>query len=247
MEERLKLSRNSVAKEEDATFYRKLVGGLRYLVHTRPDLIYAIGYLSRFMQRPTAEHMAALKWVLRYVTGTINYGCFYKHGSDGAMLIGYSDYARDVDTSQSTSSVFFLGSSLVSWNSSSKALLQCRRARQSMSPRLLQQCKVSGWHGFSLILGGRRSSQWNWEWTTSLLSHWWRTLSSMSAASTFRWDIILCCSVLTAEEGSIRVEFISTKDQPADIGMKALGRVRFQELCARIGMVQINCKLKLKS
>jgi hypothetical protein len=61
MEERLKLSRNSVAKEEDATFYRKLVGGLRYLVHTRPDLIYAIGYLSRFMQRPTAEHMAALK------------------------------------------------------------------------------------------------------------------------------------------------------------------------------------------
>jgi hypothetical protein len=53
MEERLKLSRNSEI-EEDATLYRKLIGSLRYLVHTRPDLIFAVGYLNRFMQRPTA-------------------------------------------------------------------------------------------------------------------------------------------------------------------------------------------------
>jgi hypothetical protein len=48
------------------------------------------------------------------------------------------------------------------------------------------------------------------------------------------------------EEGSIRADFISTKDQLADIGTKALGRVRFQELCARIGMVKIKSKLKYK-
>jgi hypothetical protein len=53
MEERLKLSRNSEI-EEDATLYRKLIGSLRYLVHTRPDLIFAVDYLNRFMQRPTA-------------------------------------------------------------------------------------------------------------------------------------------------------------------------------------------------
>jgi hypothetical protein len=61
MEERLKLSQDSEAEEEDATLYRKLIGSLRYLVHTWPDLIFAVGYLSRFMQRPTTEHMAALK------------------------------------------------------------------------------------------------------------------------------------------------------------------------------------------
>jgi hypothetical protein len=48
MEERLKLSRDSEA-EEDATLYRKLIGSLRYLVHTRHDLIFVVGYLSRFM------------------------------------------------------------------------------------------------------------------------------------------------------------------------------------------------------
>jgi hypothetical protein len=86
----------------------------------RPDLISVMGYLSCFMQRPTAEHMAALKRVLRYVADTVNYDCFYRQGKDGARLIGYSDsdYAGDINNSHSTSDVlFFLGSSLVSWHS----------------------------------------------------------------------------------------------------------------------------------
>jgi hypothetical protein len=114
------LSRDSEAEEEDATLYRKLIGSLCYLVHTRLDLIFAVGYLSRFMQRPTAEHMAALNRVLCYVAGTVNYGCFYRRGSGGARLIGYSDsdYADDIDNNHNTSDVlFFLGSSLVSWHS----------------------------------------------------------------------------------------------------------------------------------
>ena len=64
MEERLKLSRDITAKEVDATRYRRIVGSLRYLVHTRPDLTFAVGYVSRFMQRPTMEHeqVKALVW-----------------------------------------------------------------------------------------------------------------------------------------------------------------------------------------
>jgi hypothetical protein len=49
MEERLKLSRDNTT-EVDATQYRRLVGSLRYLAHTRPDLAFSIGYVSRFMQ-----------------------------------------------------------------------------------------------------------------------------------------------------------------------------------------------------
>jgi len=56
MEERLKLSRDSTTEEVDATQYRRLVGSLRYLAHTRPDLAFSVGYVSRFMQRPTTEH-----------------------------------------------------------------------------------------------------------------------------------------------------------------------------------------------
>jgi hypothetical protein len=56
MDEKLKLSRGSTTEEVDATQYRRLVGSLRYLAYTRPDLAFSIGYVSRFMQRPTTEH-----------------------------------------------------------------------------------------------------------------------------------------------------------------------------------------------
>jgi hypothetical protein len=53
MEERLKLNRDNEAEEEDGTLNCKLIGSLRYLVHTHPNLIFVVGYLSRFMQQPT--------------------------------------------------------------------------------------------------------------------------------------------------------------------------------------------------
>jgi hypothetical protein len=40
-------------------------------------------------------------------------------------------------------------------------------------------------------------------------------------------------------EGTVRATYINTVDQLADILTKALERVKFQELRARIGMVQI--------
>jgi hypothetical protein len=56
MDERLKLSHDSTTEEVDATQYQRLVRSLRYLAHTRPDLAFSVGYVSRFMQRPTMEH-----------------------------------------------------------------------------------------------------------------------------------------------------------------------------------------------
>jgi hypothetical protein len=71
MEERLRLSRDSTAEEVDATLYRRIVGSLRYLIHTRPDLTYAVGYVSRFLERPTEEHLQAVKKILSYIAGTL--------------------------------------------------------------------------------------------------------------------------------------------------------------------------------
>lgn len=67
MEQRLKLSKHSDAPPVDSTGYRSIVGSLRYLVHTRLDIVFAVGYVSRFMEAPTAEHEAAVKRILRYI------------------------------------------------------------------------------------------------------------------------------------------------------------------------------------
>ncbi|XP_066324022.1 uncharacterized mitochondrial protein AtMg00810-like [Miscanthus floridulus] len=57
MEEKLKLSRESTGEEVDPTHYRRLIGSLRYLVHTRPDIAFVVRYMSRFMERPIMEHL----------------------------------------------------------------------------------------------------------------------------------------------------------------------------------------------
>jgi hypothetical protein len=120
MEPRLKLSKNSSGSPVNATEYRRLVGSLRYLVHTRPDISFAVGYVSRFMEAPTTEHLAAVKKILRYVVGTIDYGCSYKRSGAEARLLGFSDayMGGDIDTRKSTTGVlFFFGPCAISWQS----------------------------------------------------------------------------------------------------------------------------------
>ncbi|CAA6675883.1 unnamed protein product [Spirodela intermedia] len=73
-EARFKFNEGSKSQPVDSTKFRSIIGSLRYLIHTRPDLTYYVGYLSRYMEAPTTEHMAALKWILRYVKGTVNLG-----------------------------------------------------------------------------------------------------------------------------------------------------------------------------
>lgn len=120
MEARLKLSKVSSCPT-DATFYPSVVGSLRYLVHTRPDIAYSDGYGSRFMENPTTEHLAAMKRILRYIKGSLNMGCYYqKRNEDVLHLTGYSDsdMTGNVDDRKSTTgAVFLLGESLISWKS----------------------------------------------------------------------------------------------------------------------------------
>jgi transposase InsO family protein len=74
MEVRLKLRKGSDFPLVDATLYRSLVGSLRYLVNTRPDLAFSVGYVSRFMESPREDHLAVVRRILRYVVGTRCWG-----------------------------------------------------------------------------------------------------------------------------------------------------------------------------
>ena len=99
------------------TMYRQLVGSLIYLTLTRPDITYAVSVISRFMQKPKKPHLEAIKRILRYVKGSIDYGILY-HNDRNFEVAGYcdADYAGDLDTRRSTTGyVFKLGSGAASW------------------------------------------------------------------------------------------------------------------------------------
>ena len=119
MECRLKLNGDGEGLEVESTLFRRIIGCLRYLTLTQPDLIYSVSYLSWFMSKPYSNHMTAAKRILRYVKGTIDYGLVYKSDKE-CELSGYcdSDYAGDLDDRKSTSGlIFFYGLKLIAWNS----------------------------------------------------------------------------------------------------------------------------------
>ena len=74
MECRSKLSQEGEGVEVEPTHFRTIIRCLRYLTLTRPDLVFSMSYLSHFMSKPSSDHMAAVKRILRYVKGTIRYG-----------------------------------------------------------------------------------------------------------------------------------------------------------------------------
>lgn len=114
-----RLSKNGGGAAVDATMFKQLVGSLRYLTATRPDLMFSVNLVSRYVEHPTEAHLLAAKRILRYVKGTVKFGIAYKKGGD-EELVGYadSDYAGDLDDRKSTSGfVFMLGNGAVSWAS----------------------------------------------------------------------------------------------------------------------------------
>ena len=88
----------------DSTLYKHLVGIMLYLMHSRPDLSYAVGIVSRFMQELHELHWKVAKRILQYVQGTITFGIHYAIDST-LDLIGFidSDWAGDNIDCKSTS------------------------------------------------------------------------------------------------------------------------------------------------
>ncbi|XP_039137309.1 secreted RxLR effector protein 161-like [Dioscorea cayenensis subsp. rotundata] len=96
-----------------------MVGGLLFLTHTRPDLMFAVGLVSKFMQKPTKHHIGTVRRILHYLSGTINMGIRYDH-VENFQLQGFvdSDWGGSVDDRRSTTGwVFNLGSGAVAWSS----------------------------------------------------------------------------------------------------------------------------------
>jgi hypothetical protein len=52
LEQNVKLSVDEGDIVEDTTMYKCIMGSLIYMTITRPDLSYAVGVMSQFMQTP---------------------------------------------------------------------------------------------------------------------------------------------------------------------------------------------------
>ena len=119
MNEGTKLVKDDDSPKVNPSIYRSLIGSLLYVCSTRPDIMFSVAVLSRFMHSPSQNHLSCAKRILRYLKGTSDFGIWYKDGMNEALL-GYSDsdWAGSLDDSKSTSGyIYTLGNGPFSWNS----------------------------------------------------------------------------------------------------------------------------------
>lgn len=103
----------------DPTLYRSIVGGLQYLSLTRPEMCYSIHKVSQFMHAPTEDNWSSVKRILRYLKATSHYGVFISPSLSSSLNIYTdADWGSDLDDRKSTSGfAIFFGKNLISWNS----------------------------------------------------------------------------------------------------------------------------------
>ncbi|PKI36750.1 hypothetical protein CRG98_042852 [Punica granatum] len=109
----------------DATVYRSLIRCLMFLTATKPNIMFVVGVLSRFLSCASELHMIAAKRVVRYLKGTATFGVKFTKGNQ-FKLCGFadSDWAGCVEDIRSTSGYCFtIGSGCFSWSSKKQEFL----------------------------------------------------------------------------------------------------------------------------
>ena len=106
-----KIGKKGKGNRIDETYYKQIAGNLMYITATRPDMMFVMSFISRFMARPTELHLQVAKRALRYLKGIANYVIFYKKDGNKQFVVFIdSDYARNLEDRKSTSSYVFMPS-----------------------------------------------------------------------------------------------------------------------------------------
>jgi hypothetical protein len=125
MNQKEKLCKDDGADKIDEGYFRSIIGCLMYLTTTRPDILFVVSFLSRFMHGASELHLIAAKRILRYVRGTVSYGVKYDK-CQSFKLHGFSDsdWAGSIEDMKSTSGYCFnLGSGVFSWCSKKQEIV----------------------------------------------------------------------------------------------------------------------------
>lgn len=216
---------------ERANFpYREAVGSLMYLaIATRPDISFAVGVASRFLENPTETHVTAVKRILKYVKSTIDYGIkFDSHVSLDLDGFSDADYAGDKVTRRSTSGhVFLFGSGVISW---------CSERQKSVSLSTTESEYIAA-------SGGVKELVWLQRLLREILGKDVGTDFNMDNQSAIRLiknpefhkrtkhiDVRYHFIREKFEEGFFNLHYVPSDEQLADIFTKALPKDRFQNL-----------------
>ncbi|PNY16454.1 flavonol sulfotransferase-like protein [Trifolium pratense] len=244
MQPQLQLHSESGTILSDPSTYRRLVGRLLYLTHSRPEIAYSVSKLSQFLSAPTNEHMLAGLHVLKYIKNCPGQGLFFAANSS-LKLKGFSDsdWAACPDTRRSTTGLcFFLGNSLISWKSKKQNVVS-RSSSEAEYRALAQATCEAQW--LKYLLNDFHISH------SSPIVLYCDNRSALHIAANPVFHertkhIELDCHVVREKllAGLIHLLPVSSKEQVADILTKSLHPGPFHTLQNKLGMIDIYSSLR---
>ena len=85
------------------------------MVFTRPDIGHAVGVLSRYMSNQGKFHWEAVKWILRYLRGTMDKCLYFGKGKLKVQDYVDADFGGEVDNRKCNNKLY-----IYSWKHRSK-------------------------------------------------------------------------------------------------------------------------------
>jgi hypothetical protein len=232
----VRLSKDTRTAPVDARYYQRLVGELNYLMKTRWDIGFAVSLLSRYMHRPQKTHLAVAFSVLQYLHRHPSLGLWYPKGED-ITLQGFSDvdYAGDIDDRISTSAYLFtMGGSPISWRSKKQTVTSRSSCESEYRALAKMTCEVVWLRRLIKQLGF-----WNGKPTTI----WCDNQSSIKVTKNpmfhdriKHFEVDLHFTRQKVKDKTIKIEYVHTSNQLADLLTKALGRVKFESCRNKLNM-----------
>lgn len=241
MDPKERLTKDEAGKAVDATEFKSLVGGLRYLVHTRPDIAFAVGMVRRFIERPTTLHLLAAKRILRYVKGTLDYGLVYTRDAGNNELSEYSDsdHAGHLEDRKSTGGmVFYLNDSMITWVSHKQRCVALSTCEAEFMVATAAACQAIWLRNVLTELTGNQIGP-----VVIYIDN--KSAIDLAKNSVFhgrskhidvRYHFIREC----IERGEVVIKHVSSDNQKADILTKALVAVKFERMRDLLGIKNLD-------
>ena len=81
-----------------------MIGKLKYVVHSRPNITLSIGIVTRFSTNPRENHLMIVKIIMGYLKGTKEFGLYYKKNEKFDLrACTNADWGGNIDEKKSTS------------------------------------------------------------------------------------------------------------------------------------------------